>query len=79
MDDFKKRLGANLRRARSRQGLTREQVAASIDLPAEVYERMEQGAMVPRLEAFVTLCNTLGATPDQLLGFSGTRSPEGDD
>jgi transcriptional regulator with XRE-family HTH domain len=74
MDDFKKMLGANLRKARRRQGLTQEQVAASIDLPAEVYERIERGAMMPRMELFVTLCNRLDATPDQLLGFSRSRS-----
>lgn len=78
MDDFKKRLGANLRKARTHQGLTQEQVAASVDLPADVYVRMEQGSMVPRLELFVTLCDRLGATPDQLLGFAGTRPPEGE-
>jgi transcriptional regulator with XRE-family HTH domain len=77
MDDFRKMLGANLRKARSRQGLTQDQVAASIDIPTEVYGRIEQGSMVPRLELLVTLCRRLGATPDQLLGFSGPR-PAGD-
>lgn len=73
MDDFKKRLGANLRRARTRQGITQEQVAASIALPAEVYGRMERGTMMPRMELFIALCNRLGATPNQLLGFPSSR------
>lgn len=73
MDDFKKMLGANLRKARNRQGLSQEQVAASVDLPAEVYGRMERGGMMPRMDLFVTLCHRLGATPDQLLGFQGAR------
>lgn len=78
MDDFKKMLGANMRKARERRGLTQEQVAASIDVPADVYVRMEQGVVVPRLELFATICHKLGANPDQLLGFSGTRPAEGD-
>jgi transcriptional regulator with XRE-family HTH domain len=71
--DFTRTLGANMRKARLRLNLTQHQVAESIDLPVDVYGRMERGAMLPRLELFVTLCNRLGATPDQLLGFS--RSP----
>ena len=78
MDDFKKMLGANMRKARHHQGLTQEEVAASIDIPTEVYGRMEQGSMIPRLELFVTLCSRLGATPDQLLGFAPFRPTEGD-
>lgn len=78
MEDLKKKLGANMRKARHRQGLTQEEVAASIDIPTEVYGRMERGAMVPRLELFVTLCGRLGATPDQLLGFAPFRPTEGD-
>ena len=78
MDDFRKMLGTNLRKARHRQGLTQEEVAASIDIPTEVYGRMEQGSMVPRLELFVTLCGRLDATSDQLLGFAPFRPTEGD-
>lgn len=78
MDDFRKMLGANLRKARHHQGLTQEEVAASIDIPTEVYGRMERGSMIPRLGLFVTLCNTLGVTSDQLLGFAPFRPTERD-
>ncbi|HVG60424.1 MAG TPA: helix-turn-helix transcriptional regulator [Hyalangium sp.] len=78
MDDFMKILGANMRKARHRQGLTQEEVAASIDIPAEVYERMEKGSMVPRLGLFVTLCSRLGTTPNQLLGFGPSPPAEGE-
>jgi transcriptional regulator with XRE-family HTH domain len=74
MDDIKKKLGANMRMARLRRGLTQEQVANSSDIPVEVYGRMERGAVLPRLDLFVTLCDRLGATPDQLLGLSGSRA-----
>jgi transcriptional regulator with XRE-family HTH domain len=78
MDDFRKMLGTNMRKARHRQGLTLEEVAASLDLPAEVYGRMEQGSMIPRLGLFVILCSRLGATPNQLLGFPPSRPEKGD-
>jgi transcriptional regulator with XRE-family HTH domain len=78
MDDFRKKLGANMRKARHHQGLTQEEVAASIDIPTDVYGRMEQGSMIPRLELFVTLCSRLGVTSDQLLGFAPFRPTEED-
>lgn len=73
MDDLGKKLGTNLRKARNRRGLTRAEVAERIDLPEEVYGRMERGFMLPRLERLLVLCETLGETPDKLLGFSRSR------
>jgi transcriptional regulator with XRE-family HTH domain len=80
MDSFRKplganlkTLGANLRKARSHQNLTQQDVAESVDVPVEVYGRIERGAMLPRMELFVALCHRLGTTPDQLLGFSRSQ------
>ncbi|WP_224244806.1 helix-turn-helix domain-containing protein [Hyalangium gracile] len=73
MREFSKVLGSNMRQARQRINLTQEQVAESLDMPVEVYGRMERGSMLPRMEMFVAICRTLGATPDQLLGYSQTR------
>jgi len=70
MNDFWRKLGGKLRQARHHQGLTQQQVAELVDVPAEVYGRIERGAMLPGLKLLVALCIRLGTTPDQLLGFS---------
>jgi transcriptional regulator with XRE-family HTH domain len=80
MDNLRKTLGANIRKARTRRGLTQAEVAERIDMPVEVYGRMERGSMLPRLERLVAICDTLGETPDRLLGFPRPqpRSTRGD-
>jgi transcriptional regulator with XRE-family HTH domain len=63
----KRKLGRNIRQARSRLGLTQEQMAERIDMAPEVYGRMERGLLVPRLERFVAICRVLGEAPDRLI------------
>lgn len=75
MNDFTRKLGGRLRQARSQLGLTQQQVAELVDVPVEVYGRIERGAMLPGLKLFVELCVRLGTTPDQLLGFSHSPRP----
>jgi transcriptional regulator with XRE-family HTH domain len=70
MREFAMRLGSNMRRARHQLELTQAQVAESIDLQVEVYGRLERGAMLPSMGLFVAICDTLGVTPNQLLGYS---------
>jgi transcriptional regulator with XRE-family HTH domain len=70
MNDFTRKLGGRLRQARSQLGLTQQQVAELVDVPVEVYGRIERGAMLPGLKLLVELCVRLGTTPDQMLGFS---------
>jgi transcriptional regulator with XRE-family HTH domain len=60
-------LGTNLRRARGRLNLTAEQVAASISLPVEQYERMERGHLPPNTNVFLALCTALNVPADELL------------
>jgi transcriptional regulator with XRE-family HTH domain len=60
-------LGTNLRRARGRLNLTAEQVAASISLPVEQYERMERGHLPPSTDVFLSLCTALNVPADELL------------
>jgi transcriptional regulator with XRE-family HTH domain len=72
MDGLDKRtLGRNIRQARSRLGLTQEQMAELIDMAPEVYGRMERGHIVPRLERFVAICRVLGESPDRLISRPG--------
>jgi transcriptional regulator with XRE-family HTH domain len=73
MEDIARTLGANLRKARSRQGLTQAQLAELIDLPVELYARMERGALLPSMHLFVKLCRLLDVTAGQLLGMSRPR------
>ena len=66
---LKKTLGANIRKARERLGITQEQMAELIDMSPEVYGRMERGLIFPRVERLVDICAKLGESADQLLGL----------
>lgn len=70
MNEFTTKLGGRLREARNRMGLTQQQVAELVDVPTEVYGRIERGAMLPRLKLLVDICARLNTTPNQVLGFS---------
>ncbi|WP_224362450.1 helix-turn-helix domain-containing protein [Hyalangium versicolor] len=67
---LKKTLGANIRRARARLGITQEQMAEMLEMSPEVYGRMERGLIFPRVERLVDICRKLGESADQLLGLS---------
>ena len=68
MEELARRLGTNIRRARVVRGLTQEEVAQRIDLPLELYERMETGTYLPSIETFTTLYYVLDVPMDELLG-----------
>ncbi|HYH95717.1 helix-turn-helix transcriptional regulator [Hyalangium sp.] len=67
---LKKTLGANIRKARTRQGITQEQMAELLEMSPEVYGRMERGLIFPRVERLLDICEKLGVSSDQLLGLS---------
>ena len=73
MEDIARTLGVNLRKARCRRGLTQAQMADLIDMPVELYSRMERGALLPTMQLFVKLCHVLDAPAGKLLGMSGLR------
>jgi transcriptional regulator with XRE-family HTH domain len=60
-------LGAAVRDARSRAGLTQAQVAESIGIPLPAYARLERGRLMPGLTTFVLLTQLLDTSPDALL------------
>jgi transcriptional regulator with XRE-family HTH domain len=62
-------LGAAVRTARMRAGLTQEDVAERIGMASEVYGRMERGQMLPRVENLRRLCLVLNVPPHELLGL----------
>ena len=58
-----------MRTARTRAGLTQEDVAERIGMASEVYGRMERGQMLPRVENLRRLCLVLNVPPHELLGL----------
>ena len=60
-------LGTNLGRTRGRLRLSAEQVAASVGLTLEEYERIERGNFPPSVNVFLDLVVTLGVPADELL------------
>lgn len=69
MEEIARTLGTNLRKARCRQRLTQAQMAEFIDMPVELYARMERGALLPSMQMFVKLCRVLDARAGELLGM----------
>lgn len=74
----KKLLGPNIREARSRLNISQARLAEMLEMSTEVLGRMERKEVLPRLERFVLLCEILGTTPNQMLGFTpGLSNPQG--
>ncbi len=62
-------IGDAARAARARLGLTQAEVAGLMELSPVVYNRLERAKMLPSIPTFVRLCETLEASPAELLGF----------
>lgn len=73
-ETLKKVVGPNIRKARERLGLSQARLAEMVEMSTEVLGRMERKRVLPRLERFVLLCQVLGVTPDQMLGFTAGAS-----
>ncbi len=63
-------LGAALKQARQRAGMTQAEVAEGIGSVVEVYGRMERGGALPSVSTLLRLCLILGSGPHELMGFS---------
>ncbi|WP_224362451.1 helix-turn-helix domain-containing protein [Hyalangium versicolor] len=66
---FTKALAANVRHARKRMGWTQAEMASRIEMPVDLYGRMERGTVLPSLDSFVAICCVLGEMSDTLLGL----------
>lgn len=64
---LKKKLGANIKLARLRRGLTQEDAAERIGISTEVYGRLERGGIFPRVVRLTDICEQFGVSADQLL------------
>jgi transcriptional regulator with XRE-family HTH domain len=69
-------IGKALREARSRFGLTQEDVAERVGLAAEVYGRMERGTVLPSVPTLVRLAHALGVSANFLVGLATEESPD---
>lgn len=73
---LKKALAANVRAARKRMGWTQAEMARQIQMPVEMYGRMERGTLLPSLDSFVEICCVLGEMSDHLLGLPPPKRPK---
>jgi transcriptional regulator with XRE-family HTH domain len=63
-------LGAALKQARKRAGMTQAEAAEGIGIASEVYGRMERGGVLPSVPTLLRLCLILGSGPHELMGFA---------
>jgi transcriptional regulator with XRE-family HTH domain len=66
-------LGAALRAARERAGLTQDEVASRIDLHAMTYGGIERGRLLPSVSTLTKLCVLLKIDPDNLPDLQDVR------
>ena len=59
----------NLRKYRTEQGLIQKKVAQAICVDRTTYTKYEMGTTEPSLATFLTLCQILNASPNQLFGW----------
>ena len=64
--EYRKKVGATIRKARQGKGMTQEQLADAAGLPQTHVSRLETGKHVPTYLTIERLANALGTTPSQL-------------
>ena len=72
----KNHAGALIRKYRNNAGLTQEQFAEVIGLSAKHFAEIERGKDAMGMKAMLAFCETMGVTPDQLLGYAAPEAPE---
>ena len=60
-------IGARIKAARERAGLTQEDLAAELDMSPTHISVLERGRKAPKLETLVNIANTLHVSTDMLL------------
>ena len=63
---LEEKLGANLRNAREKQGLSQEQVAEAVGITQPAYSYIESGFKNPSVATLVRLSNLLNVSMDEL-------------
>ena len=60
-------MGACIRKARIRKGLTQEKLAELVGIGCAHMSHLESGRSVPSMEVFIAIVNHLGCSADELL------------
>lgn len=60
-------IGARIKAARERAGMTQEDLAAELDMSPTHISVLERGRKAPKLETLVNIANTLHVSTDMLL------------
>lgn len=66
-------MGAALKEARLRAGLTQAQAAEKVGLAAGVYGRLERGGMMPSVQTLRRISTVLKVPSDGLLGLTSSE------
>lgn len=70
-------IGARIKAARERAGMTQEELAEAADLSPMHVSAIERGVKTPRLDTFVNISNVLQVSPDTLLQDVAERASDG--
>lgn len=60
-------IGQRIRKNRVKKGLTQERLSELIGIGASHMSHLESGKTVPSMDVFITLCNVLECSADELL------------
>lgn len=66
-DKAMKRIGANIKQARDKRGLTQADVAKKSGTNTNYYAKVERGEATPSLKLFLKIITTLGARSSDIL------------
>ncbi len=69
-------LSKTLANARRALKLTQEDAAERIGISAEFYARIERGSAIPSVQTMLIMSDSLGVTPDALLGYRPLSPPD---
>ena len=67
LDQWLKRLAANVKRTRQRQGLTQEELAANARIAPRYLQEIERARTNPSLAMIIRVADALGVDPRSLL------------
>ena len=70
-------VGARIKEARERSGLTQEDLAAELDMSPTHISVLERGRKAPKLETLVNIANVLHVSTDMLLQDVVVRAADG--
>lgn len=68
----------NLKKLRRLRGLTQTQIAATLNMTYQEYQKIESGKTVIRADKLYHICDTLNISSDELLGIqnAGITPPD---